>query len=1193
MYFFTVTDVTSTCSDTKSFSVGNPPTPPEVAIEDAPEYTCTGTNTGTYRFTVEGSFGVGGYMFTLDNPATTGIDFPAQSSTEFIVPAPTTTTGSVTYQLSISDTNCPGNTIPVTIDAVPQFTATLNVAASNLCATVPQVPDLTFVVDVVGEGPFSYQRVGVIGTPTPVTSITGNSGQFTITLPGDTRGAVQFQIFDANNNLTACPITIGDTINEPLITRTPVLNNPDCSNAPIGDVPTDGASITFETNGGSGAYTYEVFNGPTSTTNILGTTGVTDNITASPTRPTFTFSDAFDGATIRIVVTDDEGCEAPDPIDFPVRYPTAPVLAPAQVTPIACNGDRGRVRVIVTPNTSLPEPESISDFQYSFNGSTFVDSNLSPALGAGTVNYVVRNRNTGCTTSGSENLVEPTAVTLVNPPGVISPTCDTTSPTNPAPITPGSITLEIEGGATSVNQASYRYDYTITSTNPGFTIAPTQGSLSGQTDTITFIELDAGTYTITATLVEVDGLPNTSGCSETFSVTLPPQPFLEIVREQFDADTCAGGVDLYVVIDGGTQPENFEMYLDRISTIPINPSENPSGPTPTPPTPPNTPSDYIARFGNSDFTLADLATTSIVKPVYTGTEGYTTIFSQADLDARYFRFTGLPFGGEYRVVVVDPGTACESVVNITAPTATDLIVEPVVPPGTTGACTLNTGELTVTFSITDDSALLGDYLIQLQRAGQTDNPSESVIVNVIPAGSTPTPGSNEVTGTLVTSVPPTPNRITGIMVTLENLPEITRAENAIISVSRIGEDCNGVTRPVTVVQEPPVTPPTLLTNNAADCESEAFIQVEGNGGSGDFRFTLFRNGNTPIPDTSSDGNIFNENDGDIPVQVNGVPNPAITPATPAEILAYIPGPTDPPNSQLFGFVDVYAQDINTLCVSDPITVPIFLDPSPELALGTPVDECANGPYDVPFTITNYRSGQNYRISVNNGAEIITINETAASFSVTPASVAGSTFVPATAIGNVQVASLGRGVTYTLELSGNDNRNCDSTQSFLIAPALDPSSSRGAVNCDGEFAFIRVQVDGGFETATNRQLRYDLVVRGTTTPILATQTLSTVSVADVTDITFTNRSGIPELILQAGTLYDVIITDTFDPDVVPATDIRVCAVTEEVEIVQPLTLPTFTLSAQTKPVVQILPMVKLNLLLQVLETQGYTDLIPEF
>jgi len=1163
MYIFTVTDAVTGCTDEEMFTVAPAPTPPTVTIDNTPEYACTGTNVGTYTFSVQGANGTGtGYTFSINSPFVVPVN---PDGTSFTVAVPTT--GSITYQVAVRDSNsCPGTTtLPVTVNSIEGFTATLN-TASNLCLPNTSTdPNLNILIDVTGTPNFRYQQIlngSNVGGQVDVTTITGNSGQIDIDLPTPATNVTnnyEFVIFDDNHDIGACQIRIPVTINPIIEVSAPNRVNPTCDIA-SGALPTDGATVNFTVTGGTGTYAYEVFNTtPATEVDITSAVGVTQTGTA--TNPTFSFSDAFDGQNIEVRIVDNAtpACEAPSAVTFTPMYPRLPIVLSETLVPAKCNGGPSTL----TLNLDLTDGSVIGDYEYTFNGTTLT-TNEFPNPPAGTLNYTVKRRsvtgtepNRNCSVSGSVIIQEPSEISEVSRDQV-PPRCN--------PIILGSIELVVQGGfinnpsvpigtpfPTPGTQSDAVYDFVLNEVTVDISgavvttfIANQNGVTSSATgSTVNFNSLDAGTYTIQATLNDGDA-DTTNNCSQTFTFVLPREPIVNVINVQFNTATCSGaGVELYAVIDGGATPANFEMYIDRVNTIFIPPTPFPEPPATQ--TNSATDTDYIARYLDSDFPDEAIVPlpTGITIPTLSDFKDTPTFATDANPDARirerFFRFTGLPPGGRYRIVVRDATTSCETVVDIPAPQPESIKVTAV--KGTnTGFCNPPSGTAIVTFDIIGSdvnmasSALYGDYELQLQRIGSTDDTTERIVVEVVPP-TTPLPlGPNQVTGTFVagnpSAMPPTIDRIEGIEVTLEGLPEISVSENAVIRVSQVGSSCSNVSTQFTIERDDPIAG-FMVGETAANCNGFAILTASATGGNGMYSYLVVREGTIPEPDaltvfpTPTTGPVTIN----IPVDETS-PDPRIT----------LAGPSPTP-ANLFGTVAVYVRSGG--CTEGPLQAQILLDKSPELALGNISNECTvASTYTIDYTITNYDSTQNYNFTIN-GATITPVNN--ASLTVLPGT-------PIVAEGQL-VVNDGRRI-YNVSLAGSLHSSCISNASFRIYPELDATTTVGLVNCDDEFANVTAEVTGGYVGEVSRELFYELILESSGA-VVASQTLTKTPSNTITEAVFTN--GVGGLTLDADTAYDIRVTDRLDPSA--TSTVRSCTITRDIAEVSEIELPVFTLSTK--------------------------------
>ncbi len=1200
-YVLTVTDIVTNCTDEVIINVDAPIAIPTVALDGMPTFVCSSATDGQYQFRVQGSGGNGStYQFSLeDTDASTPnatADIAFREGETFTVGLPAT--GSDTYTISvIDDRNCNmPNTTTVTVDAIEPLTASLNTAASNLCATSTTNPNVT--IDVSGSPQFSYRlfREGVaVGSTVAVTTVTSSPGSFSLDLPNpSTTTTTDYEIFisDVNHPNVACevrvpisinpPLTIGDNINE---------NFPNCR-ASAGALPTAGATTNFTVSGGNGTYNYRVVNS-TSGAVLLDTdtsAGVTTAAgvlqTGSNASPTFDFSNDFDGDNIIIEIRDtaNTSCPANTTVPFTPIYPILPAVATEVLTPAKCSGDASRFSIGLD-FSNFPATTSNNDFIFTFNGNNLGSQNFINNPASGILNYSVEARATGCITTGSVTIQEPTEIIEVAR-DLVLPSCDN-EPTSltPGATIPGTIRLTVAGGFidnpngiisssnSPTDQLSARYNFIIRELGSTTPLTPTTMPTAsnptiannGTSTTVEYTDLEPGTYEIESILNDGDTI-NGNECSERFIVVLPSRPFVNVINTQFNTTDCAAGVDLFIVIDGGADPSNFEILFRSAGFSSNNFIQTD-----------NTDTDFAARFGESDFldasflpsgievpdllsfsnradddsfdvndlTLADFTDPPLFLPIPENNNGTFSVAQQndfiANVESRFFRFTGLPPGGQYQIFVRDIITNCLTEAIIEAPDADNVDVREVRTTNT-GSCSPPSGTATVSFNIT--SALLGDYEIQLQRPGLPDNSNERIVVEVVDP-STPTPlAPGQVTGTLNTSV--IPNRIDGIMVTLENLPEILITENANIRVRQIGgSDCSDVLdtppAPVTIGVDPPIAN-FEVTSQAGNCETGALLSFSATGGNGSFSYIVV-NPTDALPDALTNFPISTPPSESIVIDLNNLDNRIDTslPPTQAEI-------DDPDFDQnnFIGRVRVSVRSAN--CVETTVT-PIFFNRPPTLTLGDIIPpNCTSErlPDTINYTIGNFDANQTYQFTVN-GTTIIPIDNT--SLVITGAAPTES------ATGTLTVTDGARG--YDVVLSGSNNSNCIATANFTIYQDISVTTTTSAVNCDNEFDTITVAVTGGFinpgqTVIPTRELLYELIDVTTNTVIASQETENTTA-------TFTNDAG-SILDLQAGVQYQIRVTDRFDPD---ATTVREsCPLTVDVDEVTPLVVPEFTLAANS-------------------------------
>ncbi|WP_010521370.1 T9SS type B sorting domain-containing protein [Aquimarina agarivorans] len=677
-YELVITDTTTNCDETELFSVGQPATIPSVT-NTTPVLDC---QTNIYNFSVTGANGSGtGHTFALNDPSNPGtIEFPFQTSTDFAVPAPTTT--AITYQLLVRDGNmCDGLAVDVTIDPVPAFTVSAD-ASSNLCIpTATGAPAINFVVNVTGTEPVRYK----LDSEVTFTTATVTGGQFSIANPPTTPGTYTYQVVDANQNIIACAQTVSFVINSTITVSNIVQNQPDCSTgSPVGAVPNSGASISFDVAGGDGTYTYVL----TNTSGGTDPSGVSNS--GSPTAPTFTFNDNFNGDTIEIAITDSGNCAVGTPVTFTPTYPEAPTVLSDNATIVNCSGDDSTITLI--PAGTLP----VTAYQYSFdNGGTFQNGNSQAiaVVGSVTVDYVIRNRTTLCTVTGTRTITAPDPIVETN---------RNITPVNCDPPTLGSFELTISGGT-----ANYSYEL--------FDDMGTSLDVqSGLGTTVTFNNLDIGSYSVRVT--DANNCTNESP----IQFIIPPTPRVDITRIRTVAN-CVDGVTVFFQIDaimGLTNPDLF-----RISPFSLDVASHVF---------PSAPGDDIARSGDPDFPVTDIPISVTTAPGYNPAEFV-------------YRIRNLDFDIAYSIGVIDDATGCSSSSSTTPEPSPTVIINSVTPTPT-GACNPSSGSVTINFDVADPTSVGEDFDIEVIRVSDGELVSPLPAVRVASATAT----NNEAT---VTGIP--------------------------------------------------------------------------------------------------------------------------------------------------------------------------------------------------------------------------------------------------------------------------------------------------------------------------------------------------------------------------------------------------------------------------------------------------------
>jgi len=628
-------------------------------VIQSPVYSCDSSGLGTYQFAVDASGGSPIYTFSDGTISNTDGDFTvAATSTTTIV------------SISVTDANgCVGTPVDVSLPGVDTIQLTNN--SVGQCVTNG---DQVLVPFTGGVTPIRYRRVG----ESTFTTASVAAGNFVIDTNINVAGTYNYEIIDANATDDSCVQALEIIFYEDITTRNIVIGNLACD--ALGAIPTSDATISFEVEGGSGNYTYSYETTSIAETTILPTTPSTVQ------NPTLSFDNTFDGVAITIYVNDVSGCGAPRQINFIPNYPEAPSVTTAY-NPIECFG--GTTGFTVTPVNAR------ANYQYNFNGEGW--SNASTYYTAsGTLNYQVQDLDSGCILDASEIIPDATPISFTED-NVIGVTCDDTQ-TGGSGITngDGSFTFTVNGGSgnysievTAQNDLTYNFVTTAT---------------TGNSVTVNSLEIDIYQVTVTDS-----GLTSGVLCQDTFFVNVPPLPLLRTVDQNFDNVTCTGGATLYLVIDGGSAPDNLQFQLSS-----GDPMVDPSAIT----------TDDFAQYGDTDFN----ATTPgvILPPDYTtissSLPGDTDIIDQTTLDSRYFRISSMLPGSTYNLEVTDTVSGCSQLIQVNTPSSLSIAAD-VSATTDSSACGNATGTVTVSYTI--DPSLSGENF----TANLVDANNASVVIS--------------------------------------------------------------------------------------------------------------------------------------------------------------------------------------------------------------------------------------------------------------------------------------------------------------------------------------------------------------------------------------------------------------------------------------------------------------------------------
>jgi len=364
VYTVTVSDA-NMCSTTANATI-NQPTVIVVTNTAKTNVACFGTNTGSATISASGGNGAFTYKWN-----TTPIQTTATANS----------LGAGNYTVTVTDSKSCTNTLTVTINQTSLFVANIN---SKTDITCNGANDGAASVNVTGgTAPFTYSWSNSANTST----VSGlNAGKHTVT------------VTDANG----CMSVSDTTINEPSMVSISVNTIKDASCFGKAD-----GSITINTTGGNGGYTYLWSNGANTSSLSLLTSG---NYT--------------------VTVSDSKSCTATSTLM--VNEPSAVQSTFINQVNVKCNAAlTGSVEVDATGGTA----------PYTYNWSNSSSDSTLKNVGAGTYTVTITDKNL-CTLQNSVSITEPSA--LSSNPIVNNVTCNKGSN--------GQVVLTVNGGV-------YPYQY--------------------------------------------------------------------------------------------------------------------------------------------------------------------------------------------------------------------------------------------------------------------------------------------------------------------------------------------------------------------------------------------------------------------------------------------------------------------------------------------------------------------------------------------------------------------------------------------------------------------------------------------------------------------------------------------------------------------------------------------------------------
>ena len=515
------------------------------------------------------------------------------------------------YSIVVSDAN--GCTTTSSINVVEPTTLILNLNSVNTTCS-----QTNGSVSAIANG----------GTPAYQFSIdAGVTFQASASFGGLATGVYSIVVQDANGCTASGSINISDA------------PGPHIDNVASVDINCNGAN--------SGSVTITASN---------GTTPLQFSIDNGTTYQSGNVFNSLSPGSYNIVVQDANGCTTTAAAN--ITEPTAVVISGTPVTDANCNGaNNGNITINANGGTGA--------LQYSIdNGTTYQSGNVFNSLSPGSYNIVVQDAN-GCTTTGTANITEPTAVVISGTP-VTDANCNGANN--------GSITINANGGTGALQ---YSIDNGVTYQS---------GNI--------FSSLSPGSYNIV--------VQDANGCTTTTTANITEPTALSFSSVVTDANCGNANGGVTINASGGTSP--IQYSIDNGATFQTG--NNFSG---------LLAGSYQVQLQDANgctysgvISIQNLAAPVINQVVYSGltcnasNDGTITINASGGTGAlQYSIDNGITFstifnysnlsGGSYSLVVQD-GAGCQAVFAVVLLEPTVLSVSPVVSNTT---CSLSNGNITL------------------------------------------------------------------------------------------------------------------------------------------------------------------------------------------------------------------------------------------------------------------------------------------------------------------------------------------------------------------------------------------------------------------------------------------------------------------------------------------------------------------
>ena len=476
-YAITVTDDTTNCTATHNVVVSDPTSQFVIDGFTVTNPSCSTSGNVPGSVTVNVSGGWGSYSYELFDPSATSLG----TNTTGIFNSISDTSGA--YTVNVTDAN--GCIISDTFTLAPLVSPVLSVSPNSFCYDSTTGLTLTATITSGGEAPFQYTING------------GTSYQSSATFSGLAPGTYTVGVIDSKN----CTDTVTLTVNPTLTANAVLAKDLDCTASPD-------AEINVTINGGTTAYTYEVFRNGISFQAPV----------AVPSNP-FTYTTNTSG-TYTFTITDAASCVITTN-QILVSDNIPPTVAPILTSPL-CNGDaNGSVNLNVSGGAA---PYSIV-----FNGSAASTQQVYSGLSAGISYAYTVTDSKGCITPGSVTLTAPAPVSFA------------TSISQAYTCITNSATIQV---STLASGGTAPYQYSIDGVN-----------FSGTTS---FTGLLAGTYTITAR--------DANMCTVTSTQTIAPlNPPTDLSFTPTSLTCPAISSDVTVAVTNGNGPFTYEIIAPLLS----------------------------------------------------------------------------------------------------------------------------------------------------------------------------------------------------------------------------------------------------------------------------------------------------------------------------------------------------------------------------------------------------------------------------------------------------------------------------------------------------------------------------------------------------------------------------------------------------------------------------------------------------